>query len=231
MFKIKKLLILILALILIAGCGKTSLEEKATHGMLLVTATDKAVDIKNIYSINITITKIEILPNGSESWQILSDKTQTINLIELSNNKELVLLSESNITKGLYTHLKLTVSQVLVDNNGLTDYAKLPSNELKLIGNILVEGSKTTVAKLDFIASESLHATGIGELILAPVIKLDVFNNADASITENKVDIKKGKAKESKKFGMDENGNIALNYTIDKEAVLRTDGRRVIRIK
>ena len=231
MFKIKKIYFFLLALILISGCAKTSLEEKATHGMLLVTAADKAVDINNIYSINVTITKIEILPNGSESWQVLSDKTQTINLIELSNNKEISLLSETNITKGLYTHLKLTVSQVLVDNKGLTDYAKLPSNELKLIGNILVEGSKTTIAKLDFIAAESLHSTGLGELIMAPVIKLDIINNADTEITENKVNIKKGKTKESKKYGMDENGNIALNYSISKEAVLRTNGRQIVRIE
>ena len=230
MFKIKKIYFLLLALILIAGCGKTP-AEKSTHGMLLVTAADKAVDINNIYSINVTITKIEILANSTDSWQVLSDKTQTINLIELSKNKEISLLSETNITKGLYTHLKLTISQVLVDNKGLTDYAKLPSNELKLIGNILVEGSKTTIAKLDFIAAESLHSTGIGELIMAPVIKLDIINSADAEIIENKVNIKKGKTKESNKFGMDENGNIALNYSISKEAVLRTNGKQIIRIE
>lgn len=121
------------------------------------------------------------------------------------------------LNEGAYQQVRLDISSVIVtDANGTHD-ARLPSGELRIAGEFTVEANTTATATFDFIVDESLHITGNGEYIMAPVVRLETRNNAEVTVdSNNRVEITGGTVKTSVKVGMDAGGSVGVGLSIPR---------------
>jgi hypothetical protein len=115
---------------------------------------------------------------------------------------------------------------VVVDALGERE-AKLPSNKLRLRGELKVEAGATSTAHFDFLADQSLHLTGEGRYIFAPVITLETRDKAEAEVSGKKegsgkkeVRIKGGSTRTDAQLGMDAEGSLDAGIRITPDAVL-----------
>lgn len=215
------LVIVIILVVLVAGYFvfyKNS--SSSDEGRVVFTITDAAADMGSVTAVKVTVDEVQA-HSETEGWITVSSSAQTYDLLELKNENKVVVLKDAMLKTGTYTQTRLVISKVVVvDEQGEHD-AKLPSNELKIVGNVVVEENSTSSVTFDFIADESLHITGNGEYIMAPVIQLEIRSDADISINSaNEAVISGGNVVASTKTGMDIEGNVGANLKIPANANL-----------
>lgn len=98
----------------------------------------------------------------------------SFDLITLNETGVQQLFAQANVTAGNYTQIRMLIEKVNVTLDGETKSATVPSNELKFVRPFEVTPGNTTVLSLDFDAGKSVTITGAGEVILHPVVRLDV---------------------------------------------------------
>ncbi len=193
-------------------------ESTATEGRVVFTITDAAADMGLVTSVMITIDSIRVHSNA-EGWMTVSSTPKTFDLLKLKAENSQELMADVQLKEGSYQQLRLDISKVVVVDDKGEHEAKLPSGELKIVGGFDVSVNSTAVAKFDFIVNESLHVTGNGEYILAPVVQLETRENAEVDVkADKKVEVKSGKVKTNLKVGMDADGNVGVGVRIPKEA-------------
>ncbi len=229
--KIAILAILSVFAIAFSACSSSS-DGPATStssGRAVFSISDKAADMGAVTSINVTVDSLSVHSKGG-AWISLSNSAQTFDLLDLRAKGTAKLLAEANIQPGSYDQLEISVSKVVVvDASGEHD-AKLPSNKLRINGSLEVKADATAAANFDFIADQSLHMTGDGEYILAPVIHLEAKQDASAKINSNKeVDVSGGKTTDDVRVGTDIEGSvdIGLRITSDAELHINSSGKIV----
>jgi hypothetical protein len=217
--------ILLLAAVIVLGCS--GFGTKTGQGTVVATIADAKADMGPVSSVIITVDSVEIHSNAS-GWVTLSDTPATYDLLALKSSNDQVLLSNVNISSGTYEQARLIISKVVVtDSNGTHD-AKLPSSELKIVGITVVAENETSVIKFDFLVNESLHVTGSGQYIMAPVVFFESKSSATVNIgSDNTVEVGDGKVRESTKVGMDENGIVGVDKGIPNNVnlTLLTNGK------
>lgn len=183
-------------------------------GRAVLGITDAAADMGTVTSVKVTVDSVRV-HSVAEGWVTVSNVSKTYDLIELNATATTALLADAQLKEGTYQQLRLDISTVeVVDANG-THEAKLPSGELKIVGQLAVAADSTSTATFDFVASESLHKTGKGEYILAPVVKLETREDAEVEITaDKKITIKNGTVKTKVKVGMDISGNVGADKRV-----------------
>ena len=218
--------ILIIVLIIIAiGAGvyfySTSSSQTGNEGRVVFTITDAAADMQGVTQVQVTVDNMQA-HSTTEGWVTLSSTSQTYNLLELKSENKLEIIADANISAGTYDQVRMDISQVtVVDSNGSHE-AKLPSGELKIFTQLEVNANSTSTATFDFIADESLHITGNGKYILAPVIQVET--RADAQVTsDGQVAISNGRVTSNIKVGMDEKGNVGVGLGIASNSSLEID--------
>ncbi len=176
------------------------------NGHLYVAVTDAAADMSGISDVRLTVTGVELM-----------GEAQTFNLLELKAGATLALVAQADIPAGTYNQVRLMVSKVeVVKSDGATAEAKLPSGELKIVGNIVVAEGANTNLTLDFLADKSLHMTGKGEFIFAPVVAMESRSNAEVAVdADRKVKVSGGKIDSNIKVGTDVDGSVRENFELD----------------
>ena len=234
----KFILIVIFGLLLLGGCSKSGTKEKTDVGQnqeqsqeqekfnTVFAITDKAADLGTVSSIYLTVDKISVHAK-EKSWVTISDKPQTYDLLTLRTTGEIMALATSELNPGLYDQVELSVSKVTVLDSKGSNEVFLPSNKIKIIGDVLVEGNKTTIVLFDFIADESIHQTGKNEYIFAPVIKVETRNKADVKVFLKTVDIRGGEISSSNTYGMDEKGNLRAAYKLGATTNLTIENGKI----
>ena len=217
----------ILALLLLAvGCvppqqmekAEEQAMEKQEEGRVVFTITDAAANISAVTSIMVTVDSVRV-HSATEGWVTVSSEAQTFDLLKLKAEGSQELLADVKLEEGTYQQLRLDISKVVVVDAEGEHEAKLPSGELKIVGDLEVKANSTSTATFDFIADESLHLTGNGEYILAPVVQLETKTDAEVEVKANqKVEIKAGKVKTNIKVGMDAEGNVGAGVGIPAKA-------------
>lgn len=188
-------------------------------GRIVVGITDAAASIDSVSSILITVNKVEM--EGSGGWVTVASSPKQYDLLDLRDSGDISLYAESDIKAGTYNQMRLMVSKVVVVANGVEKEAKLPSGELKIVGKFVVNKGKTSTVVVDFLADKSLHVTGIGEFIFAPVVKVESRSEANVEVSSGGViAIIGGKIETDAVLGMDENGEIKSNFVLDPNARL-----------
>ncbi len=204
--------------------------QSTRGGRAVFTMTDDAANMGAVTSVKITVDSVKVLSEQGV-WTQVSAKQQTYDLLKLKASGTQVLLADYNLTSGVYKQLRLSVSKVVVTDASGEHAAKLPSGELKLVGKLAINDNSTSTAKFDFIADESLHMTGNGEYIFAPVIKLEIREKTTVD-TESKDDVKirGGKINEDVKLSMDIDGNIGIGegFKIRKDSRLSINGDKIV---
>ena len=194
---------------------QTEASGTQTHaGTAVFTITDAAMNMGSVSSVNVTIDKVEI-NSENKGWIVLSTEELTYDLLKLKAENANELLATANLSAGSYNQVRLRISKVVVVEDRAIKEAKLPSNVLKINAKLDIVENETSVVVFDFIADESLHTTGDGKIIMAPVINVETKTNATVQISaQNRVEIQGGKVNGNVKVGMNENRDVGVGIKL-----------------
>ncbi len=231
----KYILIIIIAALILVGIAYVYMvklpAQQGAQGRVVFSVTDAAASatVEDATEILVTIDKLEVHSSAS-GWVTLSTQVKQYELLELKASGASALLADANLAAGTYEQIRLHVSKVEVTVDGEVQEAKLPSNSLKIVGNFTVVAGETTTLSLDFEADKSLHRTGNGKYIFAPVILLEVRDKAEVEIdTDGEVIVRGGDVETHSRSGMDEKGESRADFQL--EGKLEIDDNGMIKVE
>jgi len=208
-------------------------ENSGAQGRLVLAVTDAAINMSTISEINMDISKVDVHSNEA-GWVTVSTAPHTYNLLALNaEHKSEILAQADAFQAGSYDQIRLTVDSVTVKTKaGATSEAKLPSGELKINTALLVNANSTSSVNLDFMADKSLHLTGSGKYIFAPVVKIETRSDADVGVDydANKVTLSGGHVDDTSTVGMDVDGSVKENFEIKSDVKLNLDENDGIKV-
>lgn len=212
-------LVLIIGGVVVYGPDKGPEENgegtATSEGRVVFAITDHAGEAHGVTSILFTVSEIRV-HSTTRGWITVFENIKQVDLLRLKENNTLAFLAEGNLEAGNYDQVRLTAKRVQVLKGEESADAKLPSSDLKIQGGFTVEEGKTSAIVFDVLADESLHVTGNGRYIFAPVIKLQVTKNTEATIAaNNELKIMGGEIETALTAGMDENGEMKKDFKID----------------
>ena len=239
----KAFVIILVGLVLsifISGCAQQGVYSQQTQtsgqttssgtGRAVFAITDAAANIGSVTSVKVTINSIKV-HSTTEGWVVVSSTPKTYDLLKLKAESKQELLADAELKEGTYDQIRLDISNVVVTDAEGTHEAKLPSGELKISGNLVVKANSTSTATFDFVADESLHVTGNGKYIMAPVIQVETREDADVDVeSNNKVEVKGGKIHTNVRVGMDAEGNVGVGLRIPENINLSIDSGGIIKV-
>jgi hypothetical protein len=210
----KKILSIIALVVLLTACALPN----AKTGRAVFAITDAAASMGAVTSVKVTVDSVRV-HGASDSWTTVTSAAQTYDLLALKAQGSTVALADVQLASGTYDQVRLDISKVVVTDANGTHEAKLPSGELKIVGKIVVAANTTSAVTFDFIADRSLHVTGNGSYILAPVVHLKTHSNADVEVdSDDEVRVSGGHVDSDEEVGMDEHGNVGVGLKIDTDA-------------
>jgi hypothetical protein len=215
----------------IGATGAITVGKAHEKGRAVVAIGDKAANMSPVTSINVTIGSV-MAQSATQGWINLSSTPGTYDLIQLRDSGDTIVLADIQIENGTYQQIRLEVTKVVVTDSTGAHEAKLPSGELKIVGPLVVGSNSTSTVFFDFIANESLHMTGNGKYVMAPVVRVVIRENATAELKGNKeVAIRGGVVRKDDKEGMDEKGNFGAGISIHSDADVSIDEKGNVRVK
>lgn len=187
------MLLLVSAFLGLTACQDNSDDIEAGKGRVVVKLTDAPFPIDLVDKAMVTIDKIEIRStavslNASEEIEnstfiVLSEETQTFNLLDLRNGITADLLA-MNIDTGSYDMIRMHVVEgQVVLKDGTSFKLKVPGGstgglKIKIAPELVVEGGVTNEVLLDFDVSKSFVIQGnvktqidAKTLIFKPVVR------------------------------------------------------------
>ncbi|MBI2138360.1 DUF4382 domain-containing protein [Candidatus Woesearchaeota archaeon] len=196
-------------------------------GRIVVGITDKAASMGSVTSIKVTVDSVQA-HSAAKGWVTVSSQPKTFDLLKLDAEGKTELFADTSIDTGTYQQLRLAISKaVVVDAEGEHD-AKLPSGDIRIVGNLKVDEESTSTALFDFKADGSLHMAGNGKFILAPIIKLETREDAEVATKQSGgIAITGGSVKTLVEVGMDEEGNVGEGIKIPANVDLEIEGGKV----
>ncbi len=196
-------------------------------GRVVFLLTDDAKDMNGVTRIKLTVDSVQA-HRAENGWIAISSTPQMYDLLELKASGTSVLLADTQLKEGKYNQVRLHISKLIVTDADGDHVAKLPSNDLKLVSNLNVEKNQTSIVTFDFIADESLHLTGDGTYVFAPVIHLQSMERANVDVTaRNDVRINDGEVDDYREAGMDLDGNFTEGFKLKKDAILFIEGNNI----
>jgi hypothetical protein len=216
--------VLLLAL-LVAGCTQSNGNggyQGPDSGRTVIGLQDAATDMQGVTRVEMTVDEVSF-HSAAQGWVTVSRTPKTYDLLQLKAESSTALIADTSLKQDTYDQMRLHVSRVVVyDASGSHD-ARLPSNELKFDGAVRVDTNYTSTATFDFIADESLHRTGNGSYIMAPVVHLQTRSRAQVQSTGNdRIVISGGTIHADSTVGMDLNGNIGVGIRVPINADLNS---------
>lgn len=203
----------------------------AGTGKVIFSVTDAAANMGAVTGVDVTVSKVE-LSNPTDGWFTASTEIQTFDLLGLKASGQNLLLATTNVPIGTYDQVRLTVDKVVVRTATTTTEAKLPSGMLKIKTLIVVKDGALASVHFDFLADQSLHLTGNGLYIFAPVISIQSKSGVDITVDANRnVKIDKGNVDSNDTVGMDVNGDVKSNFKLDTKSNLEIDSKGNINLK
>ncbi len=198
-----------------------SAQSPIAQGKVIYSITDAALDMGMISEINMTVSSVE-MHSAASSWATVSTTPYTYNLLNLQATNTNAFLAQISAPVGTYDQVRLMVSNVMIKmKDGTTKQAKLPSGELKINTTLVVNANMTSSVNFDFMASKSLHMTGNGGYIFAPVVKTETKSDAEVKVnSDNSVTIGRGHIDSDATLGMDIDGSVKLNFELNSDVKL-----------
>jgi len=229
---------LVVAALLVAGAGCTGAGTSttttttntnpppttSTDGRAVLMVKNSSAALASVSSLNVTIDKVEA-HSLTNDWVTLSTASKTYDLVALNHSGSAELLADASLPAGTYDQVRVDVSGVNVTATGTTIAAKLPSNSLKIMGNFTVLAGETTTVTFDIAAGKSLHRTGDGKWIFAPVVRFMSKDHADIDIdADENVHEKSGDTESDENEGMDVNGDMHSNFELQDKLDIDSTG-------
>lgn len=188
------------------------------QGTVTFAIKDKAESLDNFQYILLQLTGISVHNPGGQ-WIAMKSTPPLFDLLKLyRSEKQSAFLTELNLDAGTYDQIRFDVGTiVLVTKDGVSHEAKVPSKEIKLNSHLIVEkGGKSSVT-VDIVSAKSIHSTGKGEYIFAPVVSLETRSKLEQTQVSPTgfVTIIGGKTDTSIDAGMDESGDMKKGFSFD----------------
>ncbi|HLC73586.1 MAG TPA: DUF4382 domain-containing protein [Candidatus Nanoarchaeia archaeon] len=200
-------------------------------GRIIFAIKDVAADMNTITSVDVTIDQIEV-HNSEKGWTTISSTPMTFDLLQLKQEDVAMLMANVEIEEGSYQQIRILMSNILIRDEAGLKNAKLPSGELKIVGDLVVNSNSISTVVLDFVADESIHLTSSGKYIFAPVINFEIREDANTDIDEKGiVKIENGNVNTNTKIGMDASGNVGVGLTIPKNKILSLGSDAKIKVE
>ncbi|MBM3944519.1 MAG: DUF4382 domain-containing protein [SAR202 cluster bacterium] len=207
---------------------QTPVSQAGEKGRAVFAVSDAAADMGAVSEIELTIDSLRVRKEAG-AWVEVDVEQQTFALLDLRDKAAAELLAQVELDAGSYDRLELQVSNVTVVDAEGEHEAKLPGNKLQLEGKMEVEAGADAVAEFDFLADQSLHMTGNGEYVFAPVILLEVRSGASAQVDSgSKVQVSGGRLSAQVEVGMDVHGGVDAGLRISPNAVLSISGSGIV---
>jgi hypothetical protein len=128
----------------------------------------------------VAIKNLDVQKAGS-GWATIAEAPGEFDLKAIEGIQQ--YLAGQIVEAGKYTQIRLEVDNVRIVVGEDEYTAKVPSGEIKLVGNFEVLEDNTTAITLDFNGEKSVLVTGKGDYIFKPVIKLLVDHSASPGST------------------------------------------------
>ena len=161
--------------------------------------------------------------HNKNGWITVSKTPKQYDLLKLYQQSITELLIDTRLEVGTYDQIRLLIEKILVvKKNGELIDAKLPSKELKINAQLLVSKNENAGVVFDFLTSKSLHTTGDGKYIFAPVISLETKSDVTIqNLPNNRVEIVGGISKFMANVGMNEEGNMKMDFIFEPYTELK----------
>lgn len=206
--------------------GGTTVTTK-NPARVVFAVSDTSASLDTIQSIFLTVNEVRV-HSATKRWIVVSQTPKQYDLLLLRREGKAALLADFKLDAGTYDQMRLSVSKVqVVKKTGESVEAKLPSKELKITGDLIVEARGNSGVLFDFVAAKSLHTTGSGKFIFAPAMKVKTLTSVTSfqilpneRIHDQSVEFVGGNPKFIADLGMDENGIIKINFVLDPAANL-----------
>lgn len=211
--------------VFLSGCLQSA-STSAPQGRAVFAITDVAADMGSVTSVNVTIDSVQA-HNAAQGWVNVSSAPQTYDLLKLKAEGSKALLADVNMAPGAYQQVRLVISNVTVTDTSVHE-AKLPSGELKIVGGFNVSENSTSAIVFDFIASDSLHVTGKGEYIFAPVVRFSAVEGAEVDASSSSDVRVQGGTTKSIEVGMALDGTTGEGVKVAKDKKLSIEGGKII---
>ncbi len=179
-----------------------------TQGRIVFGVTDARANLGIVTAVYVNIDSLRAHSN-EKGWFTVPITPKTYNLMQLQATGNTEIIADSRMPETTYQQVRLNISKVIVvDDSGEHD-AKLPSGELRVDTEILSNPNSTSTVTFDFLLNESLHSTGKGMYIMAPVVRVETWDVNEVRIRSgNKLEAIGGKLRKGVTVGMDEQGNV-----------------------
>jgi len=164
------------------------IDSEALRGKISVSLTDAPIDNDDIRKVNIAIRRVEVLPEGSTSWQTIKsfEEPRVVNLLEFTQG-DLYNLTEQFLSPGDYEGIRLELNIANV-SNGLTVFPQsnivfadgtqetlfvdgTTSNYVETMVHFSITTNQTTFLVLDFDMRKSIVVVD-GEYKLRPFMRV-----------------------------------------------------------
>lgn len=202
----------------LSGCAQSGSSGAVSQGRAVFTVADAAADMGAVTSVKVTVDSLQV-QSAARGWMTVSSSPYTYDLLQLKASNSQSLLADTKLEAGTYEQVRMHISKVIITDSSGDHEATLPSGDLKIAGGLEVKPNSTTAVTFDFLADKSVHVTGNGKYILAPVVRMQERQDAqvDSSIQAN-VRINGGRLRTDTEVGMDTKGNVGVGVGIPANA-------------
>jgi hypothetical protein len=163
------MVILSMVAMLLGACAGPTTASKGTMQVYVTDAPPKGVTAIEIKASNV---EAHMAGAADDQWVSLLKDPPVFDLVKAIGVN--VLLGTTDVAAGKYTQVRLDITEVNVTVNGTQVKATVPSDKLRLVGEITIEEGKETPISLDFDAEKSIVLEGQNKVSLKPVVKLVV---------------------------------------------------------
>ena len=145
----------VVSMIAFTSCDK-SVKNDAKEAGVTINMTDAPGDYA---ALNVEIERVDIYSESS-GWVTLSNETQMVNVLQLTNGVETTLATSSQLEAGLYTQVAVhfgSNNNIQVQSNGQFAELELGGESMIVVDiNEEVSASSSTEVLLDFDVAESV---------------------------------------------------------------------------
>ncbi len=165
-------LLVTLALLTVACARPTPPLTPVLNGTISVYVTDalpKEVSAVVVKASNIEVHQVDA---AEDKWISILKDPPIFDLVKIAGVN--VLLGSSDVAPGKYTQVRLDITEVNATIDGKQVKATVPSDKLRLVGEVIIEEGKKTPITLDFDGEKSVVLEGKDKAHLKPVVRLIV---------------------------------------------------------
>lgn len=209
----------ILAYSLLAGNSGSVIVSFASTGPLPPGITDIAISLSDV-----------TLIASDGSTEAAAKASNSFSLKERIASGQAMRMDNRNVTEGAYERMELTIDSIVItEESGAQSEVILPGHMFTMAVPLAVIRGETSSIFIDIPASRLVRQSENGTWISLPTIRVENRHQAVTRISEDQtVTIERGEIDANATFGSTATGEMRLNYSLPKDAVITLDAGTIV---